>query len=174
MDKNALRCLVGLAIIVLASGCSRGIHSAPGNSPNLEEWARQVETRPAPDLEPLPVLQTFEPVAYVAAERDPFSPSRGLADASSVRPDAARPRQPLEEFPLDGLKMVGTIGSGASITALIQSPDNVVYRVRVGQYLGQNDGRVVSIAEDSVQLVELVSDGSGGWEERPAAVAMSQ
>jgi type IV pilus assembly protein PilP len=90
---------------------------------------------------------------------------------SGPRPDANRRKEVLEAFPLDGLNMVGTIGSG-DLIGLVLAPDRVTYRVRPGNYLGQNDGRVTAIFEDRIEMVELVPDGAGGWLERQAKIAL--
>lgn len=107
--------------------------------------------------------------------RSPFDlPQTQTNTQSSVRPDSNRPKQALEGYALDSLKMVGTIGSGAGLLALVQSPDKVVYRVGVGQYMGQADGRVTSVNASEIRLVELVSDGAGGWVEQPASLVLSE
>jgi type IV pilus assembly protein PilP len=165
--------LLAMAVFALA-GCSRGITSAPGTAPNLEKWVADVKARPAPPLDPLPVMQQFETFEYAAQSlRDPFSNAfTDQSGGSGPRPDPNRPRQALEQFPLDSLDMVGTIGGGAGMIGLIMAPDKVTYRVRPGVYMGQNDGRVTAIHEDRIELVELVPDGAGGWLERPASVAL--
>lgn len=165
--------LMGTVILVLAA-CGRGVTSTPGNAPNLEKWVAEVKNRPAPPLEPLPVMQQFETFEYAAqALRDPFSNAfSDLSGGSGPRPDPNRPKQTLEQFPLDSLKMVGTIGKGPGLVALVTAPDKVTYRVRPGIYLGQNDGRVTAVSEDRIELVELVPDGAGGWLERPATVVL--
>lgn len=157
--------------VMALTGCVRSVTSTP----DLEAWSKEVESRPAPPLETLPVLTKFEPVSYTAEARDPFNPAsmRGES-ASSLRPNANRPKEVLEGFALDGLKMVGTMGERGGLSALIRAPDNVVYRVRAGQYLGQNDGRVVMVSSDRVDVIEVVTDGSGGWEERQAAVVLTE
>ena len=109
--------------------------------------------------------------------RSPFDlpqTDTGNRSKQALRPDSTRPKQALESFPLDSLAMVGTIGHGAGMVALIMSPDKVVYRVGTGQYLGQQDGRVTGIDEGQVQLVELVQDGSGGWVEQPANIVLTE
>ena len=68
--------------------------------------------------------------------------------------------------------MVGTLGKGSSVVALVMAPDKVTYRVTPGNYMGQSDGRVTGVFEDRIELVELVPDGAGGWLERPATVAL--
>lgn len=158
---------------IALAGCARGVTSKPGDAPNLQQWVAEVRARPAPPLEPLPVMQQFETFEYAAqALRDPFSRTFTDDGGSGPRPDAARRKQPLEAFPLDSLDMVGTLGKGAGLVALVMAPDKVTYRIRPGVYLGQSDGRVTAIYEDRIELVELVPDGAGGWLERPATVAL--
>jgi len=161
-----------LAVLV-TSGCARGVTSTPGDAPNLEKWVEDVRARPAPPLEPLPVMQQFETFEYAAQTlRDPFSSAWSNSDTGGLRPDPDRRKETLEQYPLDSLDMVGTIGKGAGLVALVMGPDKVTYRVRPGNYLGQSDGRVTSVREDGVELVELVPDGAGGWLERPASLAL--
>lgn len=170
----AARAALLLLLLATCAACGRGVTSTPGNAPNLEKWVAEVKNRPAPPLEPLPVMQQFETFEYDAQGlRDPFS--NAFSDASGgsgPRPDPNRPKQTLEQFPLDSLNMVGTIGGGANLVALVMAPDKVTYRVRPGVYMGQNDGRVTAVHEDRIDLVELVPDGAGGWLERPASVAL--
>lgn len=172
--KNNCRLALLVLAVTASAGCVRGLNSTPGDAPNLEEWVANVKARPAPPLDPLPVMQQFETFEYAAQDlRDPFSAVfRDDGGGSGPRPDANRRKQTLEQFPLDSLDMVGTLHTGASIVALVMAPDKVTYRVTPGAYLGQNDGRVTSVTEDRIDLVELVPDGAGGWLERPASVAL--
>ena len=166
--------MAGVAAVCLLSGCGRSISSTPGDAPNLNSWIEEVRARPAPPLDPLPVMQQFESFEYSAQNlRDPFS-DRWISESGNggLRPDPNRRKEPMEAFPLDGLNMVGSIGSGAGLVALVLGPDKVTYRVRAGMYMGQSDGRVTSVHEDRIELVELVPDGAGGWLERPAALAL--
>ena len=119
-------------------------------------------------------MQQFETFEYAAQDlRDPFSDAWANPDGGSgLRPDPNRRKEPLEQYPLDSLDMVGTIGAGGGLVALVMAPDRVTHRIRPGAYLGQSDGRVTSIAEDKIELVELVPDGAGGWLERPASIAL--
>ena len=159
--------LVAVAALVLA-GCGR-------STADLEDWVAEVRARPAPPLDPLPPLRTFPPVEYTADTlRDPFSAPVGNRDSSGPRPDPNRRKEALEAFPIDALRMVGTIGTGANTVALILAPDKVTYRVRVNNYLGQSDGRVASVAAERIEIVELVSDGAGGWLERQASLALDE
>ncbi|MDI9237499.1 pilus assembly protein PilP [Lysobacter sp. LF1] len=173
-DGARLRALAAIALALGLVGCSRGVTSTPGEAPNLEKWIAEVKARPAPPLDPLPVMQQFETFEYNAyAMRDPFSTAfTDEGGGNGPRPDAARRKQTLEQFPLDSLDMVGTLGGGDKVIALVMAPDKVTYRVQPGNYLGQSDGRVTAVFEDRIELVELVPDGAGGWLERPATVAL--
>ena len=169
-----LRALTAIALVLGLAACSRGVTSTPGDAPNLEKWIAEVKARPAPPLDPLPVMQQFETFEYNAyALRDPFSTAfTDEGGGNGPRPDAGRRKQTLEQFPLDSLDMVGTLGKGNGVIALVMAPDKVTYRVTPGNYMGQSDGRVTGVFEDRIELVELVPDGAGGWLERPATVAL--
>ncbi|MFT4257293.1 MAG: pilus assembly protein PilP [Pseudoxanthomonas sp.] len=164
-------------MVLASAGCLRGVGSSYGSdygdAPNLNKWVADVRARPAPPLEPLPVMQQFETFEYAAQGlRDPFSDAWNNGDSAGPRPDPNRRKETLEQYPLDSLDMVGTLGTGPGLVALVMAPDKVTYRVRPGAYLGQSDGRVTSVAEDRIELVELVPDGAGGWLERPASIAL--
>jgi len=164
-----------LLMLVLLAGCARGVTSTPGDAPNLEKWVADVRARPAPPLEALPVMQQFETFEYSAqGMRDPFTDAWATREGngSGLRPDPNRRKEPLEAFPLDALDMVGSIGKGGALVALVMAPDKVTYRVHPGVYLGQSDGRVTGVFEDRIELIELVPDGAGGWLERPASLAL--
>ncbi len=170
--KALARIALLLSVLILLVGCTRGMG-------DLRTWVAQEKAKKGAPLPPLPVIKTFETFTYNDQNlRDPFSPSsleltrRG--SNTSPRPDAQRPRQPLEAFPLSALKLVGSIGSGANIQALIMDPSGVIHRVKRNQYMGQNDGRVSKITPDHVDLVELIPNGNGGWMEHKAVVAMSE
>lgn len=170
MSKHvSLAVSFGLAALVAAlGGCSQGN--------DLKQWVAQEKAKKGAPLEPLPVIRTFETFEYKDQDlRDPFNVSAEEQEQNAnngPHPDQDRPREPLEAFPLDGLKMSGTIGLAKAIEGLVRDPDGVVHRVHVGNYLGQNYGRITSISEDHIDLVELVPNGSGGWMEKPATIAL--
>ena len=159
-----LACLSG----VLA-GCT-------GDTKGVEAWVAEVKARPAPPLDPLPVMKQFETFEYSPAGlRDPFAePAADQDSGSGLRPDPNRRKEALEAFPLDGLNMVGTIGAGSNLIGLVLAPDRVTYRVRPGNYMGQNDARITAVYEDRIEMVELVPDGAGGWLERQAKIALEE
>ena len=167
--KGHLRASRWLVVALLASA----LPACGGSKGDLEKWVAEIKAKPAPPLDPLPVMQQFETFEYDAQNlRDPFSEMFNGSEGSGPRPDAGRRKQTLEQFPLDSLDMVGTLGKGKSLVALVMAPDKVTYRVQPGAYVGQSDGRVTAINEDRVELVELVPDGAGGWLERPATILL--
>ncbi len=173
MQTNWVRPLAFGTAILLLAGCGRSITSTPGDAPNLQQWVEEVRQRPAPPLDPVPTIKPFESFQYdPSGYRDPFDVSAVVQGASTARPNSNRRRQPLEEFPLDSLDMVGTLGKGRGLVALVMGPDRVAHRVSPGNYLGQSDGRVTRIYEDRIELIELVPDGAGGWLERPATITL--
>ena len=159
--------LMALALCGVLAGCT-------SDTKEIEAWVEEVKARPAPPLEPLPVMKQFETFEYAAQDmRDPFStpiPDRGGGGGGG--PDPTRRKEALEAYPLDSLDMVGTIGAGGSLLGLLMAPDKVTYRVRPGNYLGQNDGKITAVFEDRIEIVELVPDGAGGWLERQAKIAL--
>jgi type IV pilus assembly protein PilP len=165
--RNAFAGLLITFVALSLTGCTRG-------KADLEAWVAEVKSRPAPPLDPLPVMKQFETFEYAAQNlRDPFSPPTPDADgANGLRPDPNRRKEVLEAFPLDSLDMVGTIGAGDGIIGLVMGPDKVTYRVRPGNYMGLSDGRVTAVYEDRIDMVELVPDGAGGWLERQAKIAL--
>ena len=177
---NAARLLV-LGLALLAAGCAQDMS-------DLEEYALEVKSRTSKNIEPIPQPKTFEPFLYQAKDgqgnerRDPFLPllaSREQAQIAAgatgaIRPDVNRPKEPLEEFPLDSLRMVGTITMQQKAFALIKAPDAVVHRVSVGDHMGQNYGKITGISETEIVLMEIITDGFGGFIQRPATVALVQ
>ena len=161
-------CLVALAATLTA--CGKGMS-------DLESWVSEVKARPPAPIPPIPQMKQYEAFAYEdAGKRDPFA---ALASArqnpgNGPKPDLNRNKEPLEEFPLDGLRMVGTIDSKGKVFALIKAPDGVVHRVTAKNFMGQNYGEITAISEAEVSLMELVPDGFGGWIQRPATLALAE
>jgi type IV pilus assembly protein PilP len=130
-------------------------------------------------IDPLPVLKPYEPFVYTREGlKDPFIDTLEeqrtdvAATGEGPRPDLNRRKEALEAYPLDALRMVGTLARGGSVWALIQAPDQTISRIGVGNYLGENYGRVTQVGATDVQLTELVPNGTGGWMERQASVAI--
>lgn len=170
MRTSMLRRVAGTLALLLVT---LSLVACGGSRGDLEKWVAEVKARPAPALEPLPTMQQFETFEYTAQNmRDPFDQTFTGEGAGGPRPDPGRRKQTLEMFSLDSLKMVGSLGGGKNLVALVMAPDKVTYRVKPGDYMGQSDGRVTGVFEDRIELVELVPDGAGGWLERPAKMAL--
>jgi type IV pilus assembly protein PilP len=148
---------------------------------DLREFVKNAHADKKPRVEPLPEVKPYEAYAYAAAElADPFSPAnltpRSLQAkaGSGPRPDMNRRKEPLEDFPLDALKMVGTLSKGRQVWAVIQDKDGGVHRVQKGNFIGQNFGRITRIQEEKIDLVEMIQGALGDWVEREASLAIQE
>ncbi len=157
-----------------------GLPACSGGNDDLEQYIDEVKARPGGRIEPLPEITPYEVFVYKAdAEgfRSPFVPdapqAASGAGAGSTRPDPERSREFLEQFSLDTLRMVGTLELGGTNYGLVQTSDGLVHRVVPGNYMGQNDGRIVAVNDSEIELVEIISDGIGGYVEREAAVGLA-
>ena len=132
-------------------------------------------------IEPLPVVKPYEPVPYKAFDQtDPFSSAKiELVTKSAggagggLKPDFNRPREPLEAYPLESLKMVGVLQQRKASFALVKA-DVGLYRVKVGNYMGQNFGLITTITESQIQLRELIQDTAGDWAERQSTLQLQE
>ena len=171
----------GFRILVLAVAAAGFMVGCASDQDDLNRYIAEVKSRPPSPIPPIPPVRTYTPYEYEGLlGRDPFrrSTSEGsdevAPDTSGTgpRPDLQRPKEYLERFELDTLQMVGTFEKSANNWALIRDPDGVVHRVAVGNYMGKNYGRVLSIQPDEVELSEFISNGTGGWMVREAEVAL--
>lgn len=161
---------LALAALVCLGGCSDDMSE-------LQQKVAEIKSRPGDRIDPLPEIKPYESFAYNASSmRSPFVPSAPVRNdvANSIRPDIKRPREFLEQVPLDTLHMVGTLDLKGRSYALVQGKDGLVHRIAPGNYMGQNDGRVLSVTSTRISLIEIVPDGVGGYIERPAALALSE
>jgi type IV pilus assembly protein PilP len=147
---------------------------------DLDRYINEVKARPGGRIEPLPEITPYEVFTYVADTegfRSPFIPdspqAASTSDVGGARPDPERSREFLEQFPLDTLRMVGTLELGGTQFGLVQTADGLIHRVVPGNYMGQNDGRIVAINDSEIELIEIISDGIGGYLERQAAVGLA-
>lgn len=144
----------------------------------LNDLTRDVRGKVAP----LPVVKPYEPTPYEAFElADPFGPAKieiavrsgAAAGAGKLKPDESRVKEPLEAFALENLRMVGTLTQAKQNYALVRA-DASLYRVRVGNYMGQNFGLITGITETEIKLRELVQDGAGDWTERESSLQLQE
>ena len=143
---------------------------------DLRRFIEQTQQEQATGVVALPDVKPYEAFAYSAqAMRSPFQPGVPVTvGAASVRPDNHRNREFLEQFSLDTLRMVGTLKIGNINYGLVMAKDGLVHRVTLGNYLGQNEGRVSEITATKISVIEIVPDGLGGFMERPAAIAVNE
>lgn len=145
---------------------------------DLQSFIAQTKSAHVGSVKPIPQFKPYESFSYSAAElRDPFVATIDLEEEESTKtsllnPDSTRPKQPLEDFPLDTLGMVGILEQNENLWGLIKDPQNIVHRVQVGNYMGKNEGRITEISDSAIYLVEIVSDGIGGYIERDASIAI--
>jgi len=165
---RAFRLATALGLCLLATACS-------SDKSDLQHYVAQIKARPAAAIEPIPQIAPYTPYTYRANEqRAPFTPNipdRKVQTSNGLTPDVDRPREPLEAYPLDALRMVGTISRAGTTYALIQAPDNVIHRVHRGNHLGQNYGEIDAVSDSGVILTEIVPDGASGYVKRPATIA---
>ena len=166
------------SLILLAA--TVGLAACGGDNDDLDQYINEVKARPGGRIEPLPEITPYEVFTYVAdveGVRSPFVPDTPQISTTGVgggiRPDSDRSREFLEGFPLDTLRMVGTLYIGDTMYGMLQTSDGLIHRVVPGNYLGQNDGRINEIDESEIDLIEIISDGIGGYIERDAAISLS-
>jgi type IV pilus assembly protein PilP len=160
--------------LLIISSCSLLLTGCGGSNEmkSAENFVASVQKTPAPPVEPLPNFTTPQLNAVPPSfQRNPFSPPTEINSAS--RPDANRPKEPLENFPLDGLHYVGEISEKDKIWALISAPDGMIYKISVGSHMGQNYGKVASILPTKIILLETIPDGLGGWTQRSTELLLT-
>ena len=166
---TVLRTVAAFAVLATVAGCS-------DDTDKLRAQIAEIKGKPGGRIDPLPEVKPYETFAYpVTDERSPFEPGvpASATGPNALRPDASRPREFLEQFSLDTLRMVGTLKLQSRIYGLVQTKDGLVHRVLPGNHLGQSDGRITAIEEGKISLIEIVPDGMGGFVERPAALGLS-
>lgn len=164
----------GLVLALLALSLA----ACGGGSDDLDQYINAVKARPGGRIKPLPEITPYESFSYIAdvqGLRSPFRPDspQSVGGGTGPRPDDERSREYLETFPLDTLGMVGTMHINETMYGLLQTADGLIHRVIPGNYLGQNDGRITDISDSKIGLVEIISDGIGGYIERDAAISLS-
>ncbi|MFV8819083.1 pilus assembly protein PilP [Haliea sp. E17] len=148
---------------------------------DLDAFMAEKRSRPGGIIAPIPTFKAYEAFGYSATTlRSPFERPievREIAQlqaVSAVKPDTTRPKEFLEQFTLDSLRMVGTLERSGTDWALIRDPEGGVHRVTLGNYVGRHYGKIVELGDAWVAVVEIVSDGSSdGWVERPRTIKLS-
>ena len=154
-----------------------------GNVQEVQKWMDVTKSQTRPYINKLSEPKKFIPFTYDEKDHiDPFNPNKLLValaklkaqGGNGLKPDLERRREPLEASSLDTLKMVGTLTDQSGRNALLQSDVKIVYRVRVGNYVGQNFGQITKINDDSIEIKEIVLDAAGDWVERMARLELQE
>jgi type IV pilus assembly protein PilP len=153
---------------------------------DLEQYVQQIKSRSQGTIEPLPAVRPYKTFTYQASGlRDPFIPTvvglplESIAPTSSelkntIAPDLNRHKEALEEYALDSLKMVGILKQGAEIWGIVRAPDGILYRIKKGNHMGRNYGKITSINEETIEVTEIVPDEGGGWSRRQTTLALAE
>jgi type IV pilus assembly protein PilP len=176
MSRRLTQPLVVAALAVLAlTACS-------GEQQELQQWMDQQKREVKPNVEPLSPPKKFNPQPYAQSEGvEPFSPQKltvalkqeSRQPNSVIAAEYNRRKEPLEAFPLDSMTMVGSVMKNGKPYALLRV-DNLLYQVKLGDYLGQNYGKIIKITETDVALREIVQDAAGEWIERPSSLQLQE
>lgn len=167
--------LLLVMLTVLVTACSGD------DMRDLDAFMAEKRARPGGVIEPIPTFKAYEAFAYAATTmRSPFDRPvevrqvARLNARSAVKPDPDRPREFLEQFTLDSLQMVGRLERGSGVWALIRDPNGGIHRVRPGDFLGRDHGKITDMGVGFVAVVEIVSDGTAeGWVERPRTLELA-
>ena len=171
---NVLRKPLTLAVISLSlAGCGGDEFS------DLDDFMDEKRSRPGGVIAPIPAFKAYKAFSYSATSlRSPFDRPIEIREisqlqaVSTVEPDETRPKEFLEQFTFDSLVMVGTLSRGGVDWSLIRDPDGGVHRVKIGNFLGRNHGKIVEMTGNYVAVIEIVSDGNDGWVERPRTIKL--
>lgn len=170
---NFVKIIFVSSLTVLVAACGSKSYS------DLDAFMAEKKARPAGAIKPIPPFKAYKAFSYAAAgKRSPFERPIEIQEItriqtkSSVEPDKNRVKEYLEQFSLDSLKMVGTLEQGGDLWALMQDKDGGVHRVKRGNYLGKNHGRIVETADSYLSVIEIVPNGTDGWVERPRTVKL--
>ncbi|MCC7152594.1 MAG: pilus assembly protein PilP [Rubrivivax sp.] len=171
------------AALLLAATCALGgLAGCAGDLDELQQWIEAKRREVKPNVPKLEAPKKFEPEPYMMAQAvDPFSPQKlAVALKQEVRQlnpllasELNRRKEPLEAYPLDNMTMVGSFSRGGKPHALLRV-DNLLYQVKVGDYLGQNYGRITQIGETELSLREVVQDAAGEWTERVGTLQLQE
>jgi type IV pilus assembly protein PilP len=178
MFPNNINKLVSVALLaVVLQGCN------DSKMTDLRDFVADAYKDKKPEIDPLPEIQPYQGFEYASTDKnEPFnfqnivSNRDGEAAVSGKRPDANRAKEPLEEFPLDALNMVGTMSQKGVPWVIVKTTQGTAHLASIGNYLGQNDGKIIQIfpEEQRVLLVETVADPAGRWVTRDVEITIDE
>jgi type IV pilus assembly protein PilP len=161
--------LASIVIVLGLTGCGG---SGMGD---LQAFVKETGKDMQGKIEPLPEVKAYEPFSYNAFDLpDPFKPRKLTSGGGGIQPDMNRPKEPLEAYSLETLKMVGTLSQNGVVNVVVKTPDNAIYHVKKGNYVGQNFGLITQITDSEVTLHEIVQDSAGDWSERTSTLILQE
>lgn len=177
-NKNN-KALGKLLQIVIYASLSAGLSGCIKDTSDLEVYFDEHRSKQAKAIDPIPEIKPYLRYVYPGNEKDPFdvsmlAPSEVPIVDNGIKVDTTRVKEFLEGFPLDSLQMVGTVSKDSNLWALIKIPDGGVQSVKAGNYVGQNYGKIVSVSEAELGLIETVSNGLGGYKEQENRLLLDQ
>lgn len=160
---------------VMLTGCF-------SDTDDLKQHIATVQSGTSNTIEPMPEVRVFDHFDYSAdVLRSPFDAPKPEAIQEKIQqmsgclsPDPRRRKQPLEKYSLSSLVMRGTLGELGVTWALVEASDSTLHRVAVGSYVGLNHGKITTVSQDNVKVLELIPDGAGCWVERETVVTMTE
>jgi type IV pilus assembly protein PilP len=161
-----------LLVAVLLAGCGGEEFQ------DLRDFVKNAGADMRGKVEPPPDVKPYEPFAYENGTSlpDPFKPrkqdARNASRAGQNQPNLDRPKEELEDYPLESLKMVGYLFQSKVGHAVIRSSEGKIYRVKAGNYIGLNFGQIISVTETEVKIKEMVQDSAGDWSERESSLQL--
>ena len=171
LQTNINIALITLCVATL-SGCTQ-------DNSDIQQFINETKSKHVGSVKPLPQFKPYKNFTYSANElHDPFAAAFEAEEpgssntVNSLRPNIQRPKEPLESFPLDTLRMVGILEQNQQVWGLIKDPNNVVHRVQSGNYAGHNEGQIIIVTEQQIDLIEIIPDGLGAYIEREASLAI--
>ena len=177
MPKQSKIAAIIFIYLTLLVGCGDSGFS------DLEQYVKEVKARPKGNIEPLPEMKTIEPFVFKPEGlRDPFKAmteseeeqEAQLSTGNGIKPDTSRRKEELEAYPLDNLRMVGTVVMKTKLWGLVKASDKTIYRVQVGNHMGKNYGKIIRILTDKIELMEIVPDTPGTWREQQTSLALTE
>lgn len=167
-----------MKLIYIALACGMLVGCGGEEFQDLRDFVKNSGADLRGKIPPPPSVKLYEPFAYVNDTNltDPFKPRKPEVGSTGHRganePDTDRPKEALEEFPLEGLKMVGYVFKGKVGHAVIRAPDKKLYQVKLGNYVGMNFGLITKLSDTEITIKEVVQDSTGDWSERISSLQL--
>ncbi len=175
MSVTAQGCqLLSVMMVLLLTACTNT------DMDDLQQYIDEVKSRKQGRIEPLPEIKQIDTFAYNAADRrNPFflpkkreEKKSAAGTSNGLTPNPSRRKEELESFPLNTIRMVGTLGQKDTTWGLLQTTDGIIHTVKAGNYAGMNHGQITRISEEKIELTEIIPDGQGGYREQQTSLRL--